>query len=156
NQLARLGEKTRAEVIERIDARLGDADKRRFDALAATEPPAGTEVVTPEASDAETTDREMRDVKALQAGKEGKSGGETKDQGAGAKTDAGVKGEEGEAEKTNGEAEGEKAVAAETNAETNVENPGAEKKKAGAAVAKVAAEKSGADAKKETGEAKEG
>jgi len=45
--LERLGEKTRAEVIDVIEGRLGDADKARFAALVHVDAPLGTEVKTP-------------------------------------------------------------------------------------------------------------
>jgi hypothetical protein len=45
--LERLGEKTRAEVIEVIEGRLGDADKARFAALVHVDVPLGAEVKTP-------------------------------------------------------------------------------------------------------------
>lgn len=63
NMLRRLGERTHAEVLEVINARLADADKARFVAVVNEAPPPGSEVQTPipTADDSSREQRQERD-----------------------------------------------------------------------------------------------
>ncbi len=61
-QLSRLGEKARADVLEVIDSRLADADKRRFAALVDADLQLGTEVTTPQSTEGDGN-REQRNAR---------------------------------------------------------------------------------------------